>query len=1055
MKTRVFVTSVLSFLFIATNAHSQSRYCLPQIADGGFSQGSFRTSFVLFNNNDTSAAVSLRLTDDSGNPLTVTIPGLGTNSQFTINLVGGASRILQTDGMGALRAGAATISASASIAVSAIFTVCDRNGNFVTEAGVGDSQPITESVLPMDATEDFNTGLAMFNPSNADAAITLIMRHTDGAEVARTALTLKSGCHFSGFLAGPGQLFPQISNLRGSLVVQSSQPVSALCLRQNSTQALPRYTSLPITPLSSSRTSMIFPQVANGLFDGGSFKTSFLIVNISNSPANAVLTLTKDDGSPLPVTIPGFGTGSSFTIPLSTGAAVFLQTDGAGALAAGAASITSNSPIGASGIFSVFDGQGRLQTETGVGDSPVLSDFTLPIDAHGDFDTGIAVYNPTNTDSSVDFQLFDANGILIDRIVQGSLKSRNHTALFFTQLFDLRRDFTGTLAIHAWAGWAGAGFAAMTLRQNSSPLSYTTLPVSSGATKGQPDPADITPLLSLAGLWNPIGLPNMGLVNFWGIAGLGPNQLQGVVLAGWVHKATTETSDVTPVSIAVLAQQLDGTLKLSTDQYLDSAVINGTGSVVIADFNGDGKDDIFLAAHNESPPIGKPSTVYLSKPDSTFSKLTLADGPTAHDANLAYINGTPTVLTATYGNAPPTPSKVSPIYTYNGHGDFDINTAAAVSGCSSVAAGDLLNNGSTQIVYGDFIWGPNYPNLPTNIPQQFIYQYIDNKLQGYPIPLPPPYFNDKPQYSQYKSFRTGLTHNARLWIDDINHDGLPDIIVGALIWDPDIGWQKTMLQLLVNQGGLHFEDRSDQLNPQYDQNAYYDYSLRMADVDKSGINTYFMARDPDGKTVNGQSFSENGRHGNYILVNDGTGRMHVAMHDEFRKTALYVNQYLLKTLTPSSLGGRYWAGAGGMPRFIAYQTPDGAINFVALAHAAELVNNEWIDKMALVNVPIRFNLKTDYLEDLTILDRNGSHLIRTFAGNDVIYSGNDGGYCAIDGGLGLNTIVYSGKQNNYTVTKTTAGYTVKDNVGNDGTDTLINIQILRFTDMTIDLRQIQ
>ncbi|MBC8442423.1 MAG: hypothetical protein H8D87_22400 [Deltaproteobacteria bacterium] len=286
-------------------------------------------------------------------------------------------------------------------------------------------------------------------------------------------------------------------------------------------------------------------------------------------------------------------------------------------------------------------------------------------------------------------------------------------------------------------------------------------------------------------------------------------------------------------------------------------------------------------------------------------------------------------------------------------------------------------------------------------------------------------------------------------MDDINNDGKTDIVVGAEIWATDEGLQKTILQLLVNQGNLKFIDETDKLNPQWNQEAYMDYSLRMADVDQSGIKTYFLSQYPNMKLINGDYFAQNSRQGNYILVNDGTGRFHVAMHDEFVKLGDYVNQYLVQQYAGSSV----WVGDTNTttPRFIAYQTPTGSLNFVAVAGVSDKVNGEWISKFALVNVPLSINLKTDFKKNLTITDRNGSHLIRTFAGDDLIYSGNSGGYCTINGGLGINTIIYSGKKGNYTITKSQAGCVIKDNVGTDGVDTLINIQKLQFSDGTIDL----
>lgn len=75
------------------------------------------------------------------------------------------------------------------------------------------------------------------------------------------------------------------------------------------------------------------------------------------------------------------------------------------------------------------------------------------------------------------------------------------------------------------------------------------------------------------------------------------------------------------------------------------------------------------------------------------------------------------------------------------------------------------------------------------------------------------------------------------------------------------------------------------------------------------------------------------------------------------------------------------------------------------------------------------------------------------SGNDTIY-GNAGdntltgnaGNDTIDGGLGVDTVVYSGSRSAYTVTWNGRVGTVS---GPDGTDTLTNVEFLRFADQTI------
>jgi hypothetical protein len=483
MRSESYAVVLLVSLFLVNGASAQNEYYLPQVANGNYGAGSYRTTFLLINNTDTDTTASLRLTDDAGIPLVMTITGYGTSDSFAVSLPAGGSQMLQTDGLGSVATGAATVTSATSIVVSAIFTIYDSVGNFVTETGVGNSEPQSSFVLPVDTTGLSNTGLALFNAGSANASVSLVLRDTSGTEAGVVQLTLKGNNHLAVFVSGQGQLFPSVSNFKGTLWVQSSIPVAAMVLRQN--EAPLSFTSLPVVSTSSTKQTLNLAQVANGSYSDGSYKNSFLIFNISSTPADVTLSLTKDDGSPFVVTIPGQGTNSVFSIPLAAAASVVLQTDGSGSVTAGAATITSNVPIGACGIFSIFNSQGAFQAETGVGDSPVLASMTLPVDITGNFDTGVAFFNPGSSPAILSLRLLGANGAQIGSAATISLAGKEHSARFISQIFPGTANFRGSVAVSS-----AAAVAALTLRQNSAPLSFTTLPVASGTNA----PVSITPL---------------------------------------------------------------------------------------------------------------------------------------------------------------------------------------------------------------------------------------------------------------------------------------------------------------------------------------------------------------------------------------------------------------------------------------------------------------------------------------------------------------------------------------------------------------------------------
>ena len=102
MRRVVYAMTVLVLLVPATSLYAQPYY-MSQIANGRFDGGSYRTTFVIFNTTDSYMFFSsLKITDDKGNPLSVTIPGWGSKSEFSLAIPPASTMFLQTDGSGDL-----------------------------------------------------------------------------------------------------------------------------------------------------------------------------------------------------------------------------------------------------------------------------------------------------------------------------------------------------------------------------------------------------------------------------------------------------------------------------------------------------------------------------------------------------------------------------------------------------------------------------------------------------------------------------------------------------------------------------------------------------------------------------------------------------------------------------------------------------------------------------------------------------------------------------------------------------------------------------------------
>ena len=85
------------------------------------------------------------------------------------------------------------------------------------------------------------------------------------------------------------------------------------------------------------------------------------------------------------------------------------------------------------------------------------------------------------------------------------------------------------------------------------------------------------------------------------------------------------------------------------------------------------------------------------------------------------------------------------------------------------------------------------------------------------------------------------------------------------------------------------------------------------------------------------------------------------------------------------------------------------------------------------------------------LGLEGNDIISAADGNDWLRGGK--GNDTLDGGSGTDTATYSGIGADYTLAKTGNSYTVKDNLGTDGTDTVTSVERLQFsnTKLALDL----
>jgi hypothetical protein len=587
-----------------------------------------------------------------------------------------------------------------------------------------------------------------------------------------------------------------------------------------------------------------------------------------------------------------------------------------------------------------------------------------------------------------------------------------------------------------------------------------------GSTKQSVSLKVTKPILSIAGTWIPhseadlIEGRNIALANtFNGLVRVGGSGRYGLTAVGWSYTgfgSQAASQSITKVNATLLLPDANGLLHIASDRLKPDAVTNGGGSVIVADLNGDSHEDIILIAHNESPFLPAASTVFWGNSMGTFTKEVLADKVMAHDAQLVLVNGQKRIFTGTFRSGQDSSGSwiilpdamANPIYAYtNGkltatespNIKSSVNSLPGVGGMTNT----YIRGTSTypaKLVAGD-------SNAPTSLglcceTKTSIFDFATSDLTSLiPIQSFMPYLGT---LDAYKSNITSgqFPHVYRIYGKDLNQDGHDDLLLAQSYWTQSNNAWPSALQVMINDGTGYFIDATSKLNPEMSLTTNeLGYTPKFVDLDGSGIETMLW----DGSF----SYGDLNRHSDYLILNDGTGRLYLGLHPEFLMISKDVQTYLKRQ--------GYVISDNTPARLIGVPQPDGSLNYVAetLGGVSSATKNIWQTAFFYVNVPLKYNPKTDFIRSITISDRNNSQRIRTWAGDDTISDLNAAKATSIDGGMGNNTVIYSGPSAAYTILKNSDGTTTVSTkvIGPYPSinDTLKNIQSIRFSDKTIAL----
>jgi hypothetical protein len=312
--------------------------------------------------------------------------------------------------------------------------------------------------------------------------------------------------------------------------------------------------------------------------------------------------------------------------------------------------------------------------------------------------------------------------------------------------------------------------------------------------------------------------------------------------------------------VVVLLNQGNGTFVDQTSSVFDGAPPQTMDArrVVVADFNGDGRPDVFIADEGQDviPNLGHQNTLILSAPGRKLVDAT-ANLPQRSDFSHALAvgdvngDGSPDLFVGNLGDAN------SSILLNDGHGHFHdepngIPADLADPGRSIITSAvfaDVNRDGSPDLIVGG---GSNglYSTVPVVL--------LNNGHGGFPsvssrLPLPPGGFNSP------VDFQTA----------DLNGDGYPDIVASYVRTPGSTG---RYIQILINKGNGTFRDETRSRLPQQRTDGTWIKAIHLIDLNGDGALDIATAVVPSAPPWDEPPpFYLNDGHGNFTALPPGLG----------------------------------------------------------------------------------------------------------------------------------------------------------------------------------------
>jgi len=298
--------------------------------------------------------------------------------------------------------------------------------------------------------------------------------------------------------------------------------------------------------------------------------------------------------------------------------------------------------------------------------------------------------------------------------------------------------------------------------------------------------------------------------------------------------------------IEIMVNDGNGGIRLGTSEIFEGPVprVQHPRQMLIADFNGDGRSDIFIADHGQDidPFPGYQNTLVLSSPGGRLMDATSnlpQQSDFTHSAAFGDIDGDGD-LDLYVGNLYGGDGSPPQVWVNDGSGVFSIEgghipgkfTDIPINTYTSNKFADVNKDGFVDLILGgDSI-------------SQSVVLLNDGTGQFAEVPdaIPPKPWSEE----DIASF---------IGTDDFDGDGLQDLIIAFT----SIYYQGRYLQILINNGDATFRDETENRLPQTDTQNEWIITIQLVDLDHNG------SMDITTNTMGGESVDLP------IYLNDGNG----------------------------------------------------------------------------------------------------------------------------------------------------------------------------------------